>query len=101
MLMLAAGTLIVGTPAAHASLEDVVRDDLELARERLAATAAAVPPGRYPAWTGPGGKWTTTGPKAWTSGFFPGTLWLAHGVTGDAAVRAEAETHHADGCARR
>jgi hypothetical protein len=46
MLTLAAGMLIVGTPAAHASLEHVVRDDLELARERLAATAAAVPPGR-------------------------------------------------------
>jgi unsaturated chondroitin disaccharide hydrolase len=91
MLTLAAGMLIVGTPAAHASLEDVVRDDLELARERLAATAAAVPPGRYPAWTGPGGKWTTTGPKAWTSGFFPGTLWVAYGATGDAALRAEAE----------
>jgi unsaturated chondroitin disaccharide hydrolase len=91
MLTLAAGVLIVGTPAAHASLEDIVRDDLELARERLAATAAAVPPGRYPAWTGPGGKWTTTGPKAWTSGFFPGTLWLAYGATGDAALRAEAE----------
>ncbi len=91
MLTLAAGMLIVGTPAAHASLEDVVRDDLELARERLAATAAAVPPGRYPGWTGPDGMWTTTGPKAWTSGFFPGTLWLAYGATGDAGLRAEAE----------
>ena len=91
MLAIAAGMLILGTPAAHASLEDVVRDDLELARERLAATAAAVPPGRYPAWTGPDGMWTTTGPKAWTSGFFPGTLWLAYGATGDARLRTEAE----------
>jgi unsaturated chondroitin disaccharide hydrolase len=91
MLTLAAGVLIVGTPEAHASLEDVVRDDLELARERLAATAAVVPRGRYPAWTGPGGKWATTGPKAWTSGFFPGTLWLAYRATGEAALRAEAE----------
>jgi hypothetical protein len=55
-IAIAAGMLIVGTPPAHASLEDVVRDDLELARERLAAAAAAVPPGRYPAWTGPGGN---------------------------------------------
>jgi unsaturated chondroitin disaccharide hydrolase len=91
MLTLAAGVLIVGTPVAHASLENVVRDDLELARERLAATAAAVPPDRYPAWTGPDGMWTTTGSKAWTSGFFPGTLWLAYGATGDTGLRAEAE----------
>ena len=41
-------------------------------------------------WTGPDGMWTTTGPKAWTSGFFPGTLWLAYGATGD-GLRAEAE----------
>jgi hypothetical protein len=91
MLTLAAGLLVVGTPAAHASFEDVARDDLELARERLATTAAAVPPGRYPAWTGPDGIWTTTGHKAWTSGFFPGTLWLAYGATGDAGLKAEAE----------
>jgi unsaturated chondroitin disaccharide hydrolase len=90
-IAIVAGLLVMGTPAAHASLEDVVRDDLELARERLAATAAAVPPARYPAWTGPGGEWATTGPGAWTSGFFPGTLWLAHGATGDPALRAEAE----------
>jgi unsaturated chondroitin disaccharide hydrolase len=90
-IAIVAGLLVVGTPAARASFEDVVRDDLELARERLAATAAAVPPARYPASTGAGGEWTTTGPKAWTSGFFPGTLWLAYGATGDAALRAEAE----------
>ena len=29
--------------------------------------------------------------KAWTSGFFPGTLWPPYRATGDPALRAEAE----------
>src|ERR687898_384332 len=57
----------------------------------LAAAAASIPSRRYPARTGPDGDWVTTGPSAWTSGFFPGSLWLAYGATGDPYLRSQAE----------
>jgi unsaturated chondroitin disaccharide hydrolase len=81
----------VAAPAGRAAFDDVVRSDLEFARERLAVTAASVPPDRYPARTRPEGDWVTTGPSAWTSGFFPGSLWLAYGATGDPTLRSQAE----------
>ena len=82
----------IGVPAARATLDDTVRADLGFAQDRLAATASSIPPGRYPARTGPDGDWVTTGPSEWTSGFFPGSLWLAHGTTGDPYLRSQAET---------
>jgi unsaturated chondroitin disaccharide hydrolase len=81
----------IGVPAARAALDDTVRADLEFAQDTLAATAASIPPRRYPARTGPDGDWVTTGPSAWTSGFFPGSLWLAYGATGDPYLRSQAE----------
>ena len=78
-------------PAAGTALDDTVRADLEFAQDRLAATAASVPPGRYPARTGPDGSWVSTGPSEWTSGFFPGSLWLAYSATGDPYWRSQAE----------
>lgn len=78
-------------PAAGAVIDDTVEADLELARERLAATAASTPFGRYPVRTGPDGDWVTSGPAYWTSGFFPGSLWLLHGATGDPYLRSQAE----------
>jgi len=88
---LAAGTLATAAPAFAASLDDLARSDLELARERLAATAASLPLGRYPVRTDSAGDWETSGPAYWTSGFFPATLWLAHAATGDAGLRSQAE----------
>jgi len=90
-LAVAAAMLIAGAPAAHASLEDTVRDDLEFAEQQLRATATSLPANRYPASTGPTGEWTTTGPGAWTSGFFPGTLWLAYAASADPFWRAQGE----------
>src|SRR5918995_2127126 len=81
----------IGVPAARAALNDTVRADLEFAQDTLAATAASIPPRRYPARTGPDGDWVTTGPSAWTGGFFPGGLGLAYGATGDPYLRSQAE----------
>ena len=40
------------------------------------------PVARYPYETpSPSGPWTTSDPGWWTSGFFPGSLWLAYGAT--------------------
>ena len=35
--------------------------------------------------------WTTTGPNAWTSGFYPGVLWQLYNLTGKPEWRAAAE----------
>jgi hypothetical protein len=85
----------VAAPSASAFLDDTVRDDLEFARDKLRATAASVPPGKYPARTTPSGAWLTTGPGAWTSGFFPGSLWLGYAVTGDPSLRSQAQLREA------
>jgi unsaturated chondroitin disaccharide hydrolase len=90
VLIAVAGALTTGATAAHASLDDVVRDDLEFARRQLHATATTLPADRYPAHTHPNGGWTTTGPDAWTSGFFPGSLWLAYEANGDPFWRTQA-----------
>jgi unsaturated chondroitin disaccharide hydrolase len=88
-LLLTAPTASAFTPAQEAaSLDDTVREDLEFAEQQLRATAASVPPNRYPAATAATGGWTTTGSRAWTSGFFPGSLWLAYGVSRDPELHA-------------
>ena len=44
----------------------------------------------YPVSGGDSGTWTTTSPsdgaQGWTSGFFPGELWLLYQATGSTAV---------------
>jgi hypothetical protein len=51
-LLLTAPTASAFTPAQEAaSLDDTVREDLEFAEQQLRATAASVPPNRYPAAT--------------------------------------------------
>ena len=62
---------------------------------RLTATAAAVPVDRYPITTRPDGSWRTTSASDWTSGFFPGALWLQYARTLDPSFRREAERRQA------
>jgi unsaturated chondroitin disaccharide hydrolase len=94
-LLIVVISLGAAAPAAGASLDDTVREDLEFAREQLAATAASVPADSYPARTAPSGVWVTTGAAEWTSGFFPGSLWLTYAATGDPYWRTEAEARQA------
>jgi unsaturated chondroitin disaccharide hydrolase len=93
----AAAAIALGAhaPVADASLDETVRDDLEFARTQLTTTAASVPADRYPTRTAPTGEWVTTGPGYWTSGFFPGSLWLSYEATGDPDLRLQAETRQA------
>src|SRR5918994_1995615 len=86
-----AAVLLAAPPASGAPIDAFVRADFEFIRERLASTAAALPTDRYPVRTDPSGAWETTGPRYWTSGFFPATLWLSHAATGAVALQAQAE----------
>src|SRR5437867_2825623 len=76
-------------------LARIVHHDLHFARTQLKRELADVPVGDYPQETDPHGTWMTTSPRAWTSGFFPGTLWLMYEATGDPAWRSAAEARQA------
>jgi hypothetical protein len=67
-------------------------DALAFAVARSRATATALDPAAgFPRSTDTSGKWTVRRATGWTSGFFPGTLWLLYQHTGDPALRAQAE----------
>ncbi len=68
---------------------------MQLAEQRMQATAVGLATTDYPYYTGTSGSWVTTGPGAWTSGFFPGSLWLLHRATRQAAWESEAESWQA------
>ena len=66
------------------------------AGEQLLKTVNAVDdPSQFPVNTDENGAWKSTGPRGWTSGFFPGCLWLMYERTRDEAwkTRAERWTH--------
>jgi unsaturated chondroitin disaccharide hydrolase len=58
---------------------------------RLRTQTATIPLGRYPSTLARGSaRWTTTGPRSWTSGFMPTQAWLVYGLTGSHAWRVRA-----------
>jgi unsaturated chondroitin disaccharide hydrolase len=93
-LVLAVGAL---SPAAAAAdpLDDAVAHDLSFAASQLNRTLSEVPSTAWPYETGSDGRWTTKSAGWWTSGFFPGSLWMMYRATGDAAWRTAAEARQA------
>ncbi len=63
---------------------------LEFAAGRLERSTKAIPPDKYPL-SAKEGPWKTTDSGAWTSGFYPGMLWLMYELTGDDRWKTEAE----------
>lgn len=55
------------------------------ALSQLKKTLIEVPVGEYPKRTLGEGSWQLTEPTEWTSGFFPGCLWLAYQLSGDSS----------------
>ena len=77
-------------------LDALVANDLQYAGQQLQAAANVTPVGRYPYETpSPSGPWTTSDAAWWTSGFFPGSLWLMYQATGDPMWRTEAAARQA------
>jgi unsaturated chondroitin disaccharide hydrolase len=79
-----AGTRVADTAPAclsQAPSDLQIAHALSVARARLTADTQALTPTWYPAVTDHAGRWRTTG-GGWTSGFFPGSLWLMDGFTG-------------------
>ncbi len=83
--------LTTAGPARAGGLHAQSIQAFRLAEQRMQATAVSLTPTAYPYYTGASGAWVTTGPGAWTSGFFPGSLWLLHRATRQAPYESEAE----------
>jgi uncharacterized protein YyaL (SSP411 family) len=88
-----AGCGVLPRPASPpAGLEHSARRALAFAAEQYRRAATTLDPAAgYPRSTRPDDTWRTVRIDDWTSGFFPGTLWLLADYTGDTVLRAEAE----------
>jgi unsaturated chondroitin disaccharide hydrolase len=91
LLALALSTMLTGPAAAEDPLDAAIRHDWDFAAQQLDQTARSIAIDRYPRQTTSTGAWETTGASAWTSGFFPGALWLMFERTGDPLWRGRAE----------
>jgi unsaturated chondroitin disaccharide hydrolase len=92
LLALVLPSALARPAAAEDPLEAAIRHSWDFAAQQLDRAANSIPSDRYPGKTSSTGSWETTGPSAWTSGFFPGALWLMFERTGNPVWRARAET---------
>jgi unsaturated chondroitin disaccharide hydrolase len=92
LLALALPTSPARRAAAEDPLEPAIRHAWDFAAQQLDRAVKSIPTDRYPRMTTSTGNWETTGPSAWTSGFFPGALWLMFERTGNPLWRTRAET---------
>ncbi len=77
-------------PVADAPADQAMLGAVGLAHWRLLDATTAFATRSYPAFLDGDGNWTTFGAGSWTSGFFPGSLWLSYEQTLDPAARTAA-----------
>ncbi len=65
---------------------------IQFSADQLANTTALVATDRYPRYTQSYASWSTSSASGWTSGFFPGGLWLMYELTDDPNYRTDAQT---------
>jgi unsaturated chondroitin disaccharide hydrolase len=87
---------IRGHTQAQTSFDATVQHDFEFAGRQLNATLAPIAVDRYPSTTKPDGSRNTTDASSWTSGFFPGSLWLMYQRIGATTWQAAAAQRQAD-----
>jgi len=83
---------ITGAKAAETDLAEIAREQFAFAAKQYAGmlTRMEGDATRQPR-TFENGKFKAVPARDWTSGFFPGSLWLIYEQTGDAAMRSAAE----------
>lgn len=87
-LIAVTSVLLARTPAAgQDSVGPLVAQAWQRAADRLSITPAG-----YPMYTLAGGQWHTTSTDWWTSGFFPGALWMGYELTGNLEWRSRANS---------
>jgi unsaturated chondroitin disaccharide hydrolase len=77
-------------PAASAATVNIAAD-LNFIEAQAQKTVASLSPGAYPRSGGQTGTWHTVSASDWTSGFFPGELWLLYQATGSAQWLSDAQ----------
>jgi unsaturated chondroitin disaccharide hydrolase len=91
LLAVALPTAAVHPVAAEDPLAAAISHNWDFAAQQIDRTAKSIPIDRYLRQTTSTGTWETTGASAWTSGFFPGVLWLMFERTGNPLWRTRAE----------
>ncbi|HLP09438.1 MAG TPA: glycoside hydrolase family 88 protein [Opitutaceae bacterium] len=81
--------------AAEPPLADVIRDDFAFAAAQYSTLLANVAGDPRLPRTAEAGRVVTVAPEDWTSGFFPGSLWLLFEHTGDPKWKTAAEDYTA------
>lgn len=64
----------------------------QFAGDQLQRTAQTLRNAQYPITTDASGKWKTTAASGWTSGFFPGSLWLLYEQSKHPVWKTRAQT---------
>ena len=70
-------------PEAHEDLDEVIAASFDQAAVQYRAMDETLPDTLFPRTTNPDGSLRTNTSEWWTSGFFPGSLWLLYEQTGD------------------
>ncbi len=73
----------------------LLQHDWQFAEQQIRATTQAISTTSYPVMTDAAGRWVTTGPESWTSGFFPGSMWLLYEHSADPTWRGHAQAWQA------
>ena len=92
-LLLAALAALAPARAAEPAMAEVIRDDFAFAARQYTTLLDRVQGDPGLPRTAVGGRPATVKPEDWTSGFFPGALWLLHDYTGEARWKAAAEDY--------
>lgn len=98
LILVLAGTLAVrfSVPTADAQSAGCTDSALSLAEGQLTDTLAYTSTSQFPVSTNPanGNKWNLAASSYWTSGFFPGELWIMYEKTLSSSwlARAQAQT---------
>jgi rhamnogalacturonyl hydrolase YesR len=91
-LVLVVLPLLTRAQPSRRDMKKLVEEDLQFAGRQYGLLMKNLPPGRLPkTFDSATGKIQTSGPQAWTSGFYPGTLWYLYSYSHDTAFRQEAE----------
>jgi unsaturated chondroitin disaccharide hydrolase len=62
----------------------------EVVKKQVTSSIKVIPRNRFPIETNPAGKWQTTQASGWTSGFYPGILWMLYEQSGNKSYAEEA-----------
>ena len=91
LLVLTLGALSFGCAGgARQAAEVSVKDALSYAHDRHLENARTHDPADGSLRRVIDGQWETTRPQGWTSGFFPGILWMLYDYSGDQAMLEQA-----------